>query len=226
MLERCVLALAWLALLVPSVFAIFADDAYSVDYHLALLGLPRPQATFFHQPYYASKASLLYTLSERNVLGAVNPKDGSLVWRQTLSSAPNTTTAFLRASEDADTVVTAVRGQIAAWTAADGRVAWTHGLEDAPVHDLEILELDAGEGRAETGKDAILLVGGTNPSVKRLDGASGRVKWEFDDTRYARDVPPPRVWLTDVKVATRRCRYQHPPRASITYPHIRRLQGV
>lgn len=151
------------------------------------------------------------------------------MWRQPLQqlhAAPNATAGFLRAGEDADTVVTAVGGQVAAWAASDGRVAWTHALEDAPVHDLEILELDEGKARAEDGKDAILLVGGTNPSVKRLDALSGRVKWEFEDTRYARHDPSPRVWLTDMGVGTRRCRYQHPPRLSITYPHIRRLQGV
>ncbi|KAL9084376.1 MAG: hypothetical protein Q9165_008090 [Trypethelium subeluteriae] len=179
MLQHCVLALA---LLVPSILGIFADDAFSVDYHLALLGLPQGPATFFHQPSQSSKASLLYTLSERNVVGAVNPKDGSLVWRQPLQSTSNTTSGFLRVGEDADTVVTAVDGQAAAWSASDGRAVWTHSLGDAPVHGLEILELDSGKGRAENGKDAILLVGGANPSVKRFDGTSGTTQWEFEDT--------------------------------------------
>jgi hypothetical protein len=66
------------------VYAIIADGAYHIDYHLALLGIPRSGNTFFHQPSASSSASLLFTISEKGVLGAVNPKDGSLVWRQSL----------------------------------------------------------------------------------------------------------------------------------------------
>ena len=227
MLQRRVLALAlaWLALFLQTALAVFADDAYSVDYHLALLGLPQQQASFFHQPYQASKASLLYTLSERNLLGAINPRDGTLVWRQLLQSTSNATRSFLRAGEDADTVVTATDGQVAAWSAADGRVVWTHSLEDVLVHGLEVLELDTGKGRSEDGKDIVLLVGNSNPSVRSLDGTSGRIKWEYKDTRYARDVPSLRVWLTSVKVATHHYRCLHPLRPSTTSPHTLHLQG-
>ena len=184
MLQRPLLALASLALLATNVFAVFADDAFSLDYHLALLGLPHHQTTFFHQPHHSSKASLLYTLSESNVLGAVNPKDGTLVWRQSLHPTSNATARFLRAGEDADTIVTAIDGEVATWSASDGRAVWTHSLGDVPVHDLELLELPTGKARAEDGKDAILLVGDVKPTVKRIDATTGRVKWEHEDTRY------------------------------------------
>ncbi|KAI9683302.1 MAG: hypothetical protein M1822_006167 [Bathelium mastoideum] len=182
MFQRLALAVACLALLFSQAFAVFVDDAYNVDYHLALLGLPRQQATFFHQPHYSSKASLLFTLSERNVLGAVNPKDGTLVWRQRLQPASSATAGFLRAGEDTDTVVTAVHGEVAAWSASDGRIAWKTALGDVPVLDLELLELPTGQERAEDGKDAAVLVGGTTSFVKRLNATTGRVKWEYEDT--------------------------------------------
>lgn len=225
MLQRLVLALVWLALLATNVLAVFADDAYSLDYHLALLGLPHRQTTFFHQPHHSSKASLLYTLSESNVLGAVNPKDGTLVWRQSLHPTSNATARFLRAGEDTDTVVTAVHGEIATWSASDGRVAWTHALGDVPVCDVELLELPTGKARSEDGKDAILLVGDIRPTVKRIDATTGRAKWEFDDTRYVYNAFFGWITANNHEVATRLCKYQHPRRASTTYPRIQHLLG-
>ncbi|KAK8184978.1 hypothetical protein IWZ00DRAFT_444769 [Phyllosticta capitalensis] len=171
--------LALTATLIPSALAVFADDAYQVDYHYALLGAPQQHATFFHQPRADSKASLLYTLSEKLVLGAINPRDGSLVWRQNLSSSSNTAPGFLRAGEDQDTVVSAVDGYVAAWDATDGRLAWSANFKDAHVKDLEVMELPDASNAA---KDAIVLCGGSTPSVKRLDGQTGAVKWEFEDT--------------------------------------------
>ncbi|KAI9711482.1 MAG: hypothetical protein M1820_002045 [Bogoriella megaspora] len=182
MLQRLTLVLAWTLLFLPTALAVYADDAYSVDYHLALLGLPHQHTTFFQPPYQGSKASLLYSLSERNILGAINPKDGSIVWRQPLQSTSNATKGFLRASQDADTVVTAVDGQVAAWSASDGRAVWVHTPGSAPVHDLEILEIETGKARTEGGKDAILLVGGSNSYMKRIDGTTGRIRWEYEDT--------------------------------------------
>ena len=75
-------AFTFVALCVSSSLAIFVDEVNDIDFHHALLGVPSPQSTFFHRPSSSSNASLLYTLSDRLVLGAVNPKDGSLVWRQ------------------------------------------------------------------------------------------------------------------------------------------------
>ncbi|KAK3715121.1 hypothetical protein LTR37_007331 [Vermiconidia calcicola] len=169
---------AAVCILLRTTVAVFADEAWNVDYHYALLGEPQEETTFFHQPNPTSKASLIYTLSKRGVVGAVNPRDGSVVWRQLLS--PNLTSStdrgFLRAGEGQDTIVSGYGSQVAAWSAADGRLAWTvdtHG----PLKDVEILELS--DGKIESGaKDVVALSGGGSPAVQRLDGASGAVKWQ------------------------------------------------
>jgi outer membrane protein assembly factor BamB len=168
------------SLVVPTCQAVFLDDAWKVDWHLALVGAPQDQTTFFHQPVAASKASLLYTLSDKAILGAVNPKDGSLRWRQQLSPSSNSSSTFLRAAQDHHLVISAVDGQVAAWSAADGRQAWSVDLQDATVKDLEIVEIPEPNEQGGS-KDAIVLTGGPLPTVQRLARQDGAQKWLFRD---------------------------------------------
>jgi len=170
--------IAAVALFSSASLAVFSDEAWSVDYHFPLLGAPKEETSFFHQPNPSSRASLIYTLSEESILGAVNPRDGSLVWRQLLGSGGEAhNTSFLRAGEGQDVVISGVRNEIAAWSAADGRLAWNL-YTDGPLMDVEILELSDGKETAGA-KDAIALSGGTHPAVQRIDGASGAVKWRL-----------------------------------------------
>lgn len=164
------------SLLLPTCLAVFVDDAWKVDWHLALVGTPQEHTTFFHQPVAANKASLLYTLSDKAILGAVNPKDGSLRWRQQLS--PTTNSTFLRAGQDQDIVISAVDGEVAAWAAADGRQAWSANLDGAAVKDLEIIEIPEADQQT---KDAIVLTSASQPTVRRLGGQDGSLKWLFRD---------------------------------------------
>jgi hypothetical protein len=168
------------SLVLPACQAVFVDDAWKVDWHLALVGAPQDQTTFFHQPVAASKASLLYTLSDKAILGAVNPKDGSLRWRQQLSPSSNSTSTFLRAAQDHHLVISAVDGQVAAWSAADGRQAWSVDLQGATVKDLEIVEIPEPNEQGGS-KDAIVLTGGSLPTVQRLARQDGAQKWLFRD---------------------------------------------
>lgn len=168
------------SLVLPTCQAVFLDDAWKVDWHLALVGAPQDQTTFFHQPIAASKASLLYTLSDKAILGAVNPEDGSLRWRQQLSPSSNSTSTFLRAAQDYHLVISAVDGQVAAWSAADGRQAWAVDLQDAVVKDLEIVEIPEPNEQGGS-KDAIVLTGGPLPTVQRLARQDGAQKWLFRD---------------------------------------------
>lgn len=172
--------LAVASTLLRSTVAVFVDDAWNVDYHLALLGAPQEHTTCFHQPFAGSKASLLYTLSEQHVLGAVNPKDGSVVWRQALSEHTNTTRSFLRAGEAQDIIVSAIDGEVTAWGASDGRQVWTHDLQGAAVRDLEVVEIP--DSKQDLGsKDTIVLASGPQTTLRRLDGQDGHVKWTFKD---------------------------------------------
>lgn len=175
-------ALSLAACLAP-VLAIFEDDAYHIDFHYALLGLPKQDATFFQKPYGGSKASLLYSVSENQTIGAINPKDGALVWRQHLTSEPHGK-GHLRAADEQDTVVSAVGNRVTAWSSSDGRLVWETNVDGAVVEDLEILEQEDGITKDEA-KDVIVLVSGNSHGVKRLDGKTGRTKWTFEDTRSA-----------------------------------------
>ena len=165
-------------LLLRSTVAVFSDEAWNVDYHYALLGEPKEDTTFFHQPNPNSRASLIYTLSRQGVLGAINPRDGAVVWRHLLAQDVSSANAsFLRAGEEQDVVISGINSQVAAWSAADGRQAWNFDA-GGPLEDVEILEL--GDGKDTPGvKDAVIISGGERPTVQRLDGASGSVKWEY-----------------------------------------------
>jgi hypothetical protein len=167
-----------IALLSEPIRAVFLDEAGNTDYHFALLGLPQVDTTFFHRPNAASKASLIYTLSEQGIVGAVNPRDGSLVWRQALQLQGSLANAsFLRAGEDQDIVVSGHSNKVAAWAAADGRIVWDATVP-GPLVDLEILELIDGVGSVST-KDVILLTGGENAVVQRVDSSTGLMKWSY-----------------------------------------------
>lgn len=162
-----------LTALLPLVAAVFKDEAYNIDYHHALLGLPQPKNTFFHPPNPASKASLIYTLSEKAIIGAVNPKDGAVVWRQRLDAATNASSALLREGEGVDIVASATDAEIAVWAAKDGRLVWREAFkETGNTVGLRFLE-----------KDVVVLYKGASPVVQRRDGSTGAVLWEFSDAR-------------------------------------------
>lgn len=128
------------ALLAPA-WAVLEDEAFHIDYHQALLGRPQSHTTFFHKPSTVSNASLLYTLSDKAVVGAVNPRDGSLLWRQSLTPTPadNATSAFLVGNHGGGQVISAYERTISAWGGQDGRLVWTYELP-AP---LAVLGLQA-----------------------------------------------------------------------------------
>ena len=164
-------------LITPSfVHAVYEDEAYKTDYHHALLGVPQSHTTFFHRPSAASKASLLYTLSEKLVLGAVNPKDGLIVWRQQLTAGNVTLGGYLKAEEGGGAIASAVNGEVQAWNAADGRLDW--GWTGAgPVKGLELL---SRKGYTDV---VVLNEEGSKGVVRKLASGNGDVLWEHRDER-------------------------------------------
>ncbi|KAL8767789.1 MAG: hypothetical protein Q9209_005783 [Squamulea sp. 1 TL-2023] len=166
-----VVSLLLLFLLRP-IDAIYADEAYQVDFHHVLLGTPRAETTFLDRPSPASKASLLYTLSERSVLGAVNPKDGSVVWRQQLGNA----TGLLRPPSGGSTLISAVNGNVQAWDAAEGRLLWNWaGSED--IKALEVVR----SGDAGQGVYIVTQTSGHRTIIRKLSEESGSILWEHED---------------------------------------------
>ena len=160
--------------------AIYADEAYQVDNHYSLLGFPQARNTFFHRPSTNSKAALVYTLSEKCVLGAVNPKDGALLWRQRLleEGRNSTSPGLLKVGDGADIVISAVEGVVRAWDAVDGRLVW-ESKEHGRVKALEVLARDRFENDVLIASEA----GGARTMVKRLASGSGAVKWMHEDAR-------------------------------------------
>ena len=164
-----------------SVFAVFGDEAYNVDFHYALLGQPIQHSTFFYQPHATSKASLLYTVTDKAVLGAINPRDGSLVWRQHLGNG-NRSKPFLRPSEGQHTVISAFGDAVTAWNAADGKLVWRSSFQGHQIEDLEITDLPSASDGSNT-KDFIALYSGKHPTLRRLNAETGDIKWEYQDDR-------------------------------------------
>lgn len=181
--------LAGLLAILPAA-AVYQDEVGHIDYHYALLGVPQRETTFFHRPRKDDRASLLYTLSDEGVLGAVNPGTGAVVWRQLLRSNNSLEEegqgqqGFARAGEGENWVVTGYGNTVSAWDAVGGRNKfWARYA--GKIKDLEVMELTEVEGR----KDVLVLSeedgGGT--VLRRLNGANGKVIWEFRDG--GKDVP-------------------------------------
>jgi ER membrane protein complex subunit 1 len=175
---------------IPSTIAVFADGAYQIDYHYQLLGLPQQHATFFHRPRKDEKASLLYTLSDQGVVGAINPGSGAIVWRQFLALRANVTLGgsngvqgYLRAAEGEPTVVSALGEYVYAWDAVSGREQWYNQFGGL-ARDLEVMETAGDEAQ----KDVLVLFEEAGKGVlRRLRGANGNVVWEH--VMESADVP-------------------------------------
>ncbi|KAI8284948.1 ER membrane protein complex subunit 1 [Colletotrichum sp. SAR11_240] len=158
--------------------AVFVDEVGDIDYHHELIGVPQVETTFFHKPRKDDKASLLYSLSDVGVVGAVNPSNGAVVWRQFLTGNITNGGGHLRAAEGEDWVVSAYGNTVQAWNAMSGRsVWWTDFTGD--IRDLEVMELTEN-GR----KDVLALFEEKDGSstLRRLNGKDGSVVFEFHDT--------------------------------------------
>ena len=166
-------------------WSIFADEAFHIDYHQSLLGLPLEHSTFFHRPQPSSNASLLYTASDNAVIGAVNPRDGAIIWRHILSTQPveQTFGAVLVAGGNGR-VVSGYEGSVSAWDAFSGRLSWCYDLPQGE-RVVSIRHIGAGN----TQDDLAILTSTTSGGgrVLRLNQAGNKVLWEYRDS--SSDVP-------------------------------------
>jgi hypothetical protein len=64
---------------------------------------------------------------------------------------------------------------------------WENRLADGAVADLELLELEDASATSGS-RDTIVLTSGEGAGVvRRLDGDSGKTKWEHKDNRFVYD---------------------------------------
>ncbi|KAK7743916.1 hypothetical protein SLS53_003938 [Cytospora paraplurivora] len=165
-----------------AVRAVFEDEVGDIDYHHELLGLPQRETTFFHRPRPDDKASLLYTLSDVGVLGAVHPSSGAIVWRHLINGNITNGGGHLRAGEGENWVASAYASSVHAWEAVSGRNIWWADF-GGEVRDLEVMEVTEN-GR----KDVLALYNeGGSTTLRRLNNADGSVVWEFRET--SKDLP-------------------------------------
>ncbi|KAI1272702.1 hypothetical protein F5Y07DRAFT_391856 [Xylaria sp. FL0933] len=176
------LSLSVLLALPAGVRAVFQDEIGHIDYHHELLGVPQRETTFFHRPRTEEKASLLYTLSDLGVLGAVNPSNGAIVWRQLLAGNVTDGGGFLRAAEDQSWLVGAYGSSVSSWDALTGRNVWSLHF-NGEVKDVEVMELTE-----RGGKDVLALHQEHGATVtRRIHGTEGHVVWEHKEVN--KDVP-------------------------------------
>ncbi|XXH03130.1 hypothetical protein Hte_009523 [Hypoxylon texense] len=176
------LSIAVLLALPAAVRAVFKDEVGHIDYHHELLGVPQRETTFFHRPRPQDKASLLYTLSDLGVLGAVNPGNGAIVWRHLLNGNITEGGGHLRAGEDETWLASALGSSVHTWDAITGRNVWTLDF-DGVVKDLEIMEMTE-----DNHKDVLALHEEDGTTVaRRIHGTEGRVVWEYREVNG--DVP-------------------------------------
>lgn len=175
-------AIVGLLALPATVRAVFRDEVGDVDFHFDLVGLPQRETTFFHKPRPDDKASLLYTLSDVGVLGAVNPGSGAVVWRQLINGNITNGGGHLRAGDGETWVASAFGTSVQAWEAVSGRSLWALDF-DGDVKDLEIMEV------TESGRKDVLALYNEDgyTTLRRISSTEGRVIWEFRET--TKDLP-------------------------------------
>ncbi|EGX91001.1 hypothetical protein CCM_05158 [Cordyceps militaris CM01] len=162
--------------------AIFKDEVGHIDFHHSLVGLPQREATFYHRPKVGTKASLLYTLSDLGVVGAINPTTGETAWRHQLADDLAGSAGHLRAPADEEWVATAQGPRVQAWNGLTGRNVWEAEFK-GEARDVEVIEVTD-----TSRKDVVVLFDEDGTTVlRRLHGGLGTVMWEFRET--SKDVP-------------------------------------
>lgn len=175
-------AIIGLLALPAAVRAVFRDEVGDVDYHYELIGVPQRETTLFHKPRPEDKASLLYTLSDVGVLGAVNPGSGAVVWRQLVNGNITNGGGHLRAGDSETWLASAYGNSVHAWEALSGRNIWRKHF-DGEVKDMEVMEVTANGN-----KDVLALYNEDGSStLRRLSSSDGTLVWEFKQTN--KDLP-------------------------------------
>lgn len=181
------LALLVLAAAAPAAVdaVVFKDQVGDIDFHHQLVGLPQRDATFFHRPRRDDKASLLYTLSDVGVLGAVNPSSGALVWRQLLADddAADADASFgkghVEAVEVEGWLAAGLGHSVHAWNAVSGRSVWWADFAGEVADVVVAATAEKADANAAARRDVLaLFLENDHVVLRRLAGNDGHVVWE------------------------------------------------
>ncbi|EPE07525.1 hypothetical protein F503_00247 [Ophiostoma piceae UAMH 11346] len=171
------------------------DQVDDIDFHHELLGLPHRDTTFFQRPRPDDKASLLYTLSDAGVLGAVNPSTGAVVWRQLLRAEEDTsqtTYGSVQAVDDAGWMVAGLGSSVHAWDSVSGRNVWWQDFA-GDVGDVAVAaapalseKINTKANKLPTPRKDVLAASYEDAAsqivLRRLAGNDGRVVWEYRES--------------------------------------------
>ena len=171
------------------------DQVDDIDFHYELLGLPHRDTTFFQRPRPEDKASLLYTLSDAGVLGAVNPSTGAVVWRQLLGAEDDTSPAShgsVQAVDDAGWLVAGLGSSVHAWNSVSGRNIWWQDFA-GEVGDVAVVDKTDTNTNTKTKanklpaarKDVLAAAyedAASQIVLRRLAGDDGHVVWEYRES--------------------------------------------
>lgn len=159
--------LSALLLLLPFAAAVLKDDAYEVDWHTPLIGLALPGNTFFHHPTAETKASLIYTITARAIVAALNPKDGEIVWRHQLLEDPQIAGKL---APGHGIVVASIGKDLKAFESATGKLVWENSFS-GDVKDVKV---------TKDNNAVVLMEDGT---VAYLEAQTGDVAWKRKATK-------------------------------------------
>ncbi|EPQ30682.1 uncharacterized protein PFL1_01583 [Pseudozyma flocculosa PF-1] len=200
LLLAALVALAWLPLFAS---ALSRHDAGKIDWHVPRIGVPHvssDSATQYLSPRFhrlikpwqdvRDKAqTAIFVATESNAVGAINPRNGALVWRQVLDDDDGVI-AFTQHSDHALSISGAGGANVRLYHGLTGHVIWEasqHHVRDGILPEAGSPGVDAvflpSNHSTKTDGDVLTLANGR--TVRRLDGRFGKEawRWDLDDTQ-------------------------------------------
>ncbi|KAG8838290.1 hypothetical protein FRC18_005206 [Serendipita sp. 400] len=181
--------------LIASVNAIYSSQAGQIDWHKQYVGIPSihssalaPRLHRIGSVQHGTPAqSILLTATKKNVLAALNPSEGNIVWRHRYEEH-DVLQAF-KANMDGLVTLSGYGGATARiYEAINGNLIWENHLHDPLTGHL------AGSAPGEPTGTAIefdtidVFVLSNGHTVRRLSGAKGETLWGWTSPELASSI--------------------------------------
>ncbi|GJJ09321.1 hypothetical protein Clacol_003543 [Clathrus columnatus] len=168
-----------LLVLLSTSWALYESDAGKIDWHDALIGIPRTEASTIAPRFQVSSGgSLVVTVSKSNVLAAIHPLNGAIVWRQSLD--PKDVVGAYESDLNRVVTLSSPGGSyLRSYELKTGNLVFESCLQR--LESGRLLEPHGlGQGLAfSTDKisDVFALTNGY--TIRRVDGLTGITKWTW-----------------------------------------------